>query len=214
MSAATLLLIRHGETAWNAAGRIQGQLDVPLSATGLWQAQRLAQRLAAEPLAALYASDLTRAALTAQPLAQAHGLPVRYDARLRERHFGVFQGLTAEEVAARHPAEFAAWRARDPHWVVPGGESGAQLITRALAALADIAQRHVGQTVAVVAHGGVLDAAYRHARALPWQAPREHPIANAAINRVQASDAPLRLQIVQWGDVAHLAATRDELADV
>jgi probable phosphoglycerate mutase len=212
VTVATLLLIRHGETAWNAAGRIQGQLDVPLSATGVWQAQRLATRLAAEPIAAVFASDLARAALTAQPLAQALGLAIVFDRRLRERHFGIFEGHTLEEVAARFPAEFAAWRARDPHWAIPGGESGAQLIGRALAALDDIAQRHAGQTVAVVAHGGVLDAAYRHARGLAWDAPREHPMANAAVNRMTAAGAPLRLQVVAWGDVAHLEATRDEIA--
>lgn len=212
MTVATLLLIRHGETAWNAAGRIQGQLDVPLSATGVWQAQRLAARLAAEPIAAVVASDLARAALTAQPLAQSLGLSIVFDRRLRERHFGIFEGHTLEEVAARYPAEFAAWRARDPHWAIPGGESGAQLIARALAALDDIAQRHAGETVAVVAHGGVLDAVYRHARGLAWDAPREHPMANAAVNRITAAGAPLRLQVLAWGDVAHLEAARDEIA--
>lgn len=212
MNAATLLLIRHGETAWNAAGRIQGQLDVPLSPTGVWQARRLAARLAAEPIAAIYASDLARAALTAEPLAQSLGLSISFDRRLRERHFGIFQGHTLDEVAARFPAQFAAWRARDPAWVVPEGESGAQLVERSLAALEEIAWRHAGETVAVVAHGGVLDAAYRHARALAWDAPREHAMANAGINRLTASGAPLRLQIVAWGDVAHLEATRDEIA--
>jgi probable phosphoglycerate mutase len=209
----TLLLIRHGETAWNAAGRIQGQLDVPLSPTGVWQAQRLATRLSPEPIAAVYSSDLTRAALTAQPLAQSLGLSIALDRRLRERHFGIFEGHTLDEIAARYPAELAAWRTRDPHWAMPGGESGAQLIGRALAALQDIARRHAGATVAVVAHGGVLDAAYRHARGLAWDAPREHPMANAAVNRMAAAATPLRLQVVAWGDVAHLQAARDQLTD-
>lgn len=213
MTVTTLLLIRHGETAWNAAGRIQGQLDVPLSATGVWQAQRLATRLAHEPISAVYASDLTRAALTAQPLAQSLGLSIAFDRRLRERHFGVFEGHTLDEIAVRFPAELAAWRARDPHWVIPGGESGAQLIGRALAALEDIVRRHGGETVAVVAHGGVLDAAYRHARGLTWSAPREHAMGNAAVNRMTASGSPLRLQVVAWGDDAHLQAARDELTN-
>ncbi len=207
---ATLLLIRHGETAWNAEHRIQGSLDIPLSATGIWQAGRLAERLAAERIDAVYASDLARAWLTAEPVAARLGLEPRADVRLRERCFGVFEGHTLEEIAARWPAEFAAWRERDPAWAMPAGESGAAFIERVNAALHDIARAWAGATVAVVAHGGVLDVAYRTARSLAWDAPREHVMANAAINRIAASAPPLRMEIVDWGDVAHLVQARDE----
>jgi probable phosphoglycerate mutase len=211
--ATTLLLIRHAETAWNAEHRIQGHLDVPLSASGIAQAGRLAQRLAADArrqrIDAVYASDLARARLTAAAAADALGLDVEEDPRLRERHFGCFEGHTLEEVAARWPAAFAAWRARDPAWALPGGESGAQFIGRTLAALHDIVERWAGRTVAVVTHGGVLDVAYRAARALAWDAPREHAMLNASINRMRATAPPLALAIVDWGDVAHLAAARD-----
>ncbi|GAB4472767.1 MAG: histidine phosphatase family protein [Burkholderiaceae bacterium] len=207
---ATLLLIRHGETAWNAEHRIQGRLDIPLSATGFWQAGRLAERLAAQRIDAIYASDLARAWLTAEPVAARLGLELRAEARLRERCFGVFEGHTLDEIAARWPAEFAAWRARDPDWAMPDGESGAAFIERVNAALHDIAREWAGATVAVVAHGGVLDVAYRTARALAWDAPREHVMLNAAINRIAAAAPPLRMQIVDWGDIAHLSEARDE----
>jgi probable phosphoglycerate mutase len=207
---ATLLLIRHGETAWNAEHRIQGSLDIPLSATGIWQAGRLAQRLAAERIDAIYASDLARAWLTAEPIAARLGLELRADTRLRERRFGIFEGHTLDEIAARWPAELAAWRERDPAWAMPDGESGAAFIERVNAALHDIAREWAGATVAVVAHGGVLDVAYRTARALAWDAPREHVMVNAAINRIAAAAPPLRMQIVDWGDVAHLSEARDE----
>lgn len=207
---ATLLLIRHGETAWNAEHRIQGSLDIPLSATGIWQAGRLAERLAAERIDAVFASDLSRAWLTAEPLAARLGLELRADVRLRERSFGVFEGHTLDEIAARWPAEFAAWRDRDPAWAMPEGESGAEFIARVHAALHDIACGWAGATVAVVAHGGVLDVAYRTARALAWDAPREHVMANAAINRIAAVAPPLALEILDWGDVAHLSEARDE----
>lgn len=214
-AATTLLLIRHAETAWNAEHRIQGHLDVPLSATGIAQAGRLAQRLAGEAqrqrIDAVWASDLARARLTAAAVADALGLAVAQDPRLRERHLGRFEGHTVEEVAARWPADFAAWRARDPAWQVPGGESGAQFIARALAALADIVDRWAGGTVAVVTHGGVLDVAYRAARALAWDAPREHAMLNASINRLRASAPPLALAVLHWGDVAHLEQARDEV---
>jgi probable phosphoglycerate mutase len=214
MDAVTLLLIRHGETAWNAEARIQGQLDVPLSNTGIWQAGRLAQRLADERIDAIISSDLARAWLTAQPIGQARHIEPLPDVRLRERHFGVFQGHTLDHIAVNWPAEFAAWRQRDPAWAIPEGESGTQFINRVLDALDEIAHRHAGGTVAVVAHGGVLDVAYRHARGLTWNAPRQHQMANAALNRVTARPRPLRMEVVLWGDVAHLAAARDELAGV
>jgi probable phosphoglycerate mutase len=216
----TLLLIRHGETAWNAEGRIQGHLDVPLSAKGVWQARRLAERLTAEladaangaRIAAVVASDLTRASATAEPLAALLDMPITHDARLRERHFGIFQGHTLAEIQERWPDEFAAWRQRDLDWAPPTGESAAQFIARVHAALAAIAQTYAGATVAVVAHGGALDVAYRTARALSWDAPREHPIQNASLNRVAISAPPLALSIERWGDAAHLEAARDEIA--
>jgi hypothetical protein len=88
--------------------------------------------------------------------------------------------------------------------------SGRQLIDRVLAGFHDIVERHRGATVAVVSHGGVLDVVYRAARALPWQAPREHQMLNASINRLSASAPPFSMSIVSWGDVGHLAEARDE----
>jgi len=208
----TLFLIRHGETAWNAEHRIQGRLDVPLSTTGVWQAGRLAERLASEAIDAIVSSDLARAWMTGAPLAAARGLQMVSEPRLRERVFGIFEGKTLDEIAVQHPEEFAAWRARDVDWGMPGGESGIEFIGRVLEAMQQIALSYVGRTVAVVTHGGVLDVVYRNARALAWDAPREHLMLNASINRLQAQPEPLRLQIIDWADVAHLEQARDELA--
>ena len=206
-----LVLIRHGETAWNAEHRIQGQLDIPLSPLGILQSARLAECLSNEPIDAVYSSELSRAWLTAAPLAARLGLDVIAEPRLRERSFGVFEGLTLVEIAARYPAEFAQWRARDLAWRPEGGENGQQLIDRVLAAATDIAARHAGRTVVLVSHGGVLDVVYRAARALEWHAPREHQMLNAAINRLTASSSPLALSIERWSDVAHLEESSDEL---
>jgi probable phosphoglycerate mutase len=208
----TVLLIRHGETAWNAEHRIQGRLDVPLSTTGVWQAGRLAERLASEAIDAIVSSDLARAWMTGAPLAAARGLQMVSEPRLRERVFGIFEGKTLDEIAVQHPEEFAAWRARNVDWGMPGGESGIEFIGRVLEAMQQIALSYVGRTVAVVTHGGVLDVVYRNARALAWDAPREHLMLNASINRLQAQPEPLRLQIIDWADVAHLEQARDELA--
>jgi 2,3-bisphosphoglycerate-dependent phosphoglycerate mutase len=205
-----LMLIRHGETAWNAEHRIQGHLDVPLSPSGIRQAARLAERLAGERVDVVYTSELSRARLTAEPLARLFGVEPLEDTRLRERCFGVFEGLTLDEISERHPEAFRSWRVRDPAWAMDQGESGQQLIDRVLDALHDICVRHAGATVAVVTHGGVLDVAYRAARALPWDAPREHQMLNASINRLRGTAHPLALDLVDWGDVTHLTASRDE----
>lgn len=139
-----LLLIRHGETAWNAEHRIQGQLDIPLSPLGVLQSARLAECLANEAIDAVYSSGQSRAWLTAAPVAARLGLEVIAEPRLRERSFGIFEGLTLDEIAARYPAEFKKWRERDPAWRPEGGESGQQLIDRVLSAVAGIGTEHVG----------------------------------------------------------------------
>jgi probable phosphoglycerate mutase len=206
-----LVLIRHGETEWNAAGRLQGAIDVPLSERGSWQAQRVAERLATEPFAAVVASDLARAMQTAAPLAAALGLTVAPEPRLRERAYGIFEGERYAGLAERYPVEWAAHLARDPDWVIPGGESIAQLRDRVRAALAELARRHAGSQIAVVAHGGVLDAVYRLATGIPWQAQRTHALPNAGINRLEARAEPFALEVLDWADVSHLDHAGDEL---
>ena len=211
---ARIVLVRHGETEWNAAGRLQGAIDVPLSERGLWQARRVAERLCEEPFAAVVSSDLARAWQTAAPLADALKLPVQPEPRLRERAYGIFEGERYAGLAQRFPVEWAAHLARDPDWVIPGGESIGQLRDRVGEALDEIARRHAGTQVAVVAHGGVLDAVYRLATGIPWRAQRTHALPNAGINRLVARSAPLTLEILDWADVTHLSDARDELSVV
>ncbi|MEU7935314.1 histidine phosphatase family protein [Micromonospora echinofusca] len=148
-----LIIWRHGNTDWNAASRIQGQTDVPLNDLGREQARDAAPLLAALRPDAIVASDLSRAADTAAALAALTGLPVRTDPRLRERHFGSWQGLALTEAAERHPDEFARWRAGDPD---PGAglETLDDLGKRVGAALSDAADAVPGGTVVVATHGG------------------------------------------------------------
>lgn len=200
-----LLLIRHGETAHNAEQRIQGQRDEPLNARGLAQAQALPAALQHEAIDAVVASDLLRAVQTAEPLARRRGLPLLTDSGLRERGFGAFEGLHFDEIAQRFPAEHARWRAREPDFAAPGGgESLADFDARCRAAFAALAGRHDGATLAVVAHGGVLDCAYRAACGMDLSAPRTWRLPNAAVNRLLWADG--RLALVGWCDDAHLAA--------
>src|SRR5882762_1657252 len=97
MASVHLCLVRHGETAWNAEGRVQGQLDVPLSETGLEQARAVARVLSKETFSAIYSSDLTRARQTAQPIADLLKQEIFLKESLRERHYGAFQGMTYPE---------------------------------------------------------------------------------------------------------------------
>ncbi|MEU4592022.1 histidine phosphatase family protein [Micromonospora aurantiaca (nom. illeg.)] len=148
-----LIIWRHGNTDWNAASRVQGQTDVPLNDLGREQARAAAPVLAALRPDAIVASDLRRAADTAAALAALTALPVRSDARLRERHFGQWQGLTLTEVAERFPDEYARWRAGDPDpgaGIEPLGDLGARLG----AGFQDAADLATGGTVVVTTHGG------------------------------------------------------------
>jgi len=205
-AACTLWLVRHGETDWNRAGRLQGQLEVPLNANGRRQAQELAARLAREhrvaPFAAVYTSDLGRARETASAACEVLGLRPAERADLRERHFGVLSQLTLAEAAAREPELHARLMARDADFVPAGGESLAQLFRRSVAALSQIAHAWPGGQVIVVTHGGVVDAAWRAARGLALEVKRDHELFNAGINRVRVDGE--RFELAGWNDVAHL----------
>jgi 2,3-bisphosphoglycerate-dependent phosphoglycerate mutase len=203
-----ILLIRHGETDWNRIKRIQGHIDMPLATTGLAQAEQLAQRLARESeqgaqLHAVYSSDLLRARQTAQPFADALGLPVQLRRDLRERRYGAFQGHDNAEISEQFPSEYAHWQTRDPDFVPPGGESLRSLSERTLHALSEIANAHPGGRIACVAHGGVLDCVYRSAMQVPLEMPRNWLLLNCSINVVNVTYGAVN--IVKWADVTHLA---------
>jgi len=209
-----ILAIRHGETAWNVDTRLQGHLDIPLNDVGLRQAQHLAQALAQrDPIDAIYASDLSRAHTTAQAITQAVGLSVNTHVGLRERHFGAFQGRTFAEVEVELPEHAWHWRKRTPDWVPPeGGESLHTLHERIVNTVNEVAARHQGQQIVMVAHGGVLDILYRAATRLDLQAPRTWALTNTAVNRLLWS--PQGLSLVGWGDTSHLDALAQDESSV
>ncbi|MCS0629450.1 histidine phosphatase family protein [Telluria mixta] len=211
-----ILLIRHGETAWNAERRLQGHLDIPLNDEGERQAALLAGALAGEPLDLIIASDLRRAHQTAQAVADRRGLTVAIDPALRERGYGGFEGLLYSEIEERFPREFAAWQARDVDAQLPPGrnvgESFRSFFDRATGAILALAVENPGKTIALVAHGGVLECAYRLARGLPLETPRDFKVYNASINRFRFDPADRSLVLGSWGEVDHLRpAVLDEL---
>ncbi|HEY3756225.1 MAG TPA: histidine phosphatase family protein [Opitutaceae bacterium] len=199
------LLIRHGETEWNVARREMGQLDSPLTALGVAQAQRTGAALLARRPSAIYSSDLGRAQSTARIIASALKLEPIFDPRLRERHMGIFQGLTPEESEARHPVERRAYRA-DESYVIPGGESAAQRAERGFACIEELAEKHHGETVAVITHGGLLMGLLERMLELPPGSGRRFQKPNAAINSFVREDSGWRLE--SWGATAHLQDLR------
>jgi len=205
MQVTRIFAIRHGETAWNVDTRIQGQLDIGLNDQGRWQAQRAALALQEETLHAIYSSDLSRAFETAQAIAlhAQVALDVQPEVDLRERHFGHFQGKTWAEIGEQWPHDAKLWRERDPHWSPEGGESLVALRARISACVDRLAEQHMGQSIVLVAHGGVMDVLYRLATQQDTQAPRTWQLGNAAINRLLWT--PQGLSLVGWGDVSHLS---------
>jgi probable phosphoglycerate mutase len=211
MAEARILLIRHGETEWNRAGRVQGyHADSPLTETGREQARALAARLAREGIDALYSSDAGRTRETANPICMVTRLPVIRDKALRERNYGVFEGRSFTEVEVEFPAEFGKFRTRDPNYAPPNGESATQFRDRIITALEGIAARATGKRVAVITHGGVLGVMYRHTMNIALEAKRGYSLANAGLNHFRFADG--RWLLDAWGDVAHLPAeSLDEL---
>ena len=207
--ATRILAIRHGETLWNVDSRIQGHLDIGLNDTGRWQAERLGLALKDEPIAAIYASDLSRAHDTALAVSRHTGVPVQAEPGLRERSFGEFEGRTFAEIETELPAQAQRWRQRDPAFTPAGGESLLMLEARVLSVAARLAAQHPGEQIALFAHGGVMDILYRAATRLDLQAPRTWALGNTAVNRLLWS--PEGFSLVGWADVQHLSdGTLDE----
>ena len=207
-----IIAIRHGETAWNVASRLQGQLDVPLNERGQAQARLTAQSLLEDRPDVLYSSDLSRARDTARAISEALDLPLTEHASLRERHFGHWQGQTYAEIEQQWPDLSELWRRRLPEFGPEGGETLQTFSDRCVAAFATLAGPHEGQTVVIVTHGGVLDCLYRAASHMALNAPRTWELPNTGINRLLYTGEGFTL--VGWADTYHLEAQAlDEASD-
>lgn len=209
-----VLLIRHGETAWNAVRRLQGHLDIPLNEEGERQAEALGRALLGVPLDAIISSDLLRARQTAQAIATPRGMTIGIDPGLRERCYGAFEGMLYADIGARYPEAYVAWQARHADVRFPQGVHVAETLRefhkRTINAITRILSAGNYHRIALVSHGGVLECAYRFAHGMDFERPRDFDIFNASINRFKWEGG--KLQLLQWGDVSHLAAsTLDEI---
>ncbi len=197
-----LIVVRHGQTEWNAVDRFQGYVDTNLSNLGHKQASALADRLQGYSISTIYSSDLQRALQTAQPIAKRLGLPIISDARLRERNMGIFQGLTFAEIKKKFPTEHKKFMTWDPDYVIPDGESSRQKFERTIACFDEIAEYESGNEILVVSHGGTIDALFRYALGLSLSQPRKYKNFNASINRFYRTEDTWML--ATWGEVSHL----------
>jgi alpha-ribazole phosphatase len=199
------LLIRHGQTDWNVSGRIQGQSDVPLNAVGKQQVAALAEGLASMPIDAVYASDLMRARTTAEVMVDPHGLDVQLEPRLREVHFGEWEGFTYDELLDRIPGfaeAWDAWSADRVHRAPPGGESLLQFSERVAAALEDVRAAHEDGTVALISHGGSIRMTFCVLMGLPLTSYWQMSVHNTGVSEIEMRErGPV---VVRWNDTHHL----------
>ena len=200
-----LLLVRHGQTAWNADGRFMGQLDVPLDEIGRTQVLAVAKRLATEEPAAIYSSDLARARETAQAIQAAIGShpEIKLDARLREMHFGDWQGLTYTEMIAKDAGSLGRWQADPLNVAPPNGETLIMLTERVKAAYEDICAAHSEETVIVAGHGGSLQILIVAALGLPPETFWNMQLSNASLSVLRLHDIRIFLSLLNG--TSHLA---------
>ena len=195
-----LYCLRHGESIYNAEGRIQGQSDVPLSEFGRRQGEAAAAALAHLPIEAIYSSPLRRAMQTALPLAEALKLPIRTDVRLMEVHAGIFQDKLRSELEDLYPEVMARWRGGDPDFAIPGGESRRVLMHRGRKVFHEIRETGHGNVV-VVTHGGLLSAVLKSLLEIPAER-NPFTLQNGSITRLDWSDGQVKL--LSLNQVEHL----------
>ena len=198
-----LFLVRHGETDWNNARRIQGNTDTPLNANGIAQAQQLAARIAGEKIDALYASPLARARATAEIIQRQCGVALEFDDRLKEKGLGDLEGLTVDEFQARYPDLHRGWISSVEHFPLPGEESPAQLRERLETFLRDLRARHPnGARIGIVSHGGTVGMVVGMLIGLGVNQRSPFWFDNASITQIDLTGARPRVKLLN--DTCHL----------
>ncbi len=202
----TLLVIRHGETVFNAENRFQGHCDSRLTETGRKQVSSLGRRMKKLDFDTLISSDLGRAQETAAIIAGYTGHSVTTDSRLRERNYGILEGLTIPQINADNSEVLERLKANEPDYLIPEGESHRQHYDRNMASIKELQSGQFGARIALVTHGGFLDTLFRYVAGLPLNQPRCFITSNASLTIVNHGSfyGTRRWVIETWGDTAHL----------
>jgi broad specificity phosphatase PhoE len=211
MNTTRLTIVRHGETEWNVAMRLQGKQDSPLTKLGRKQAEHAAKALRQRQFNVLFCSDQGRAVETAKIIIVYHNLELNLNVNLRERNFGIMEGLTRDEVAIKYPEVHEGYMKRKSHFQVPEGESLVQLYSRVTSELQSIAEKWEGKNILVISHGGVLDCAMRMVFGISLDTRRNFSIFNASLNTFLYKNNQWDLE--EWGNIEHFRGTdsMDEL---
>ena len=201
----TLLIVRHGETEWNAEGRIQGHTDIGLSENGAQQARSLGQRLADRQIDVAYSSDLKRTSETARLALGDRNVVLNQTPRLREYHKGIFEGMTLTEIQTQFPDEYPKYLEKDLSYAPEGGETTRDVSTRMASIFQEIKAKHLDETVLVVSHGGALRAAMVSLLDMPLEGNWSFVFGNCGLTMVDtfADNAVLRL----FNDTSHINGT-------
>ena len=201
----TLLIVRHGETEWNAEGRIQGHTDIGLSENGAQQARSLGQRLADRQIDVAYSSDLKRTSETARLALGDRNVILNETPRLREYHKGIFEGMTLTEIQTQFPDEYPKYLEKDLSYAPEGGETTRDVSTRMASIFQEIKAKHLDETVLVVSHGGALRAAMVSLLGMPLEGNWSFVFGNCGLTMVDtfADNAVLRL----FNDTSHINGT-------
>lgn len=209
-----ILIIRHGQTPWNVKRWVQGWTNTDLNDTGRAQAQELAHylgRLQQDPhqaLDGLYSSDLNRAMETARIIDEQLKLGVQELPGVRERRYGVLEGVAFDRLFEDAPREAEIWHSRDPDGVIEGAETLRAFQQRIVTALNALAQEHPDQRVAVVTHGGAMDIIWRESAGIDLEDPQRAVLLNASINRIRIG--PKGWELLDWGNINHLEKSSDD----
>ncbi|GAB6100512.1 alpha-ribazole phosphatase [Halanaerocella petrolearia] len=197
-----VILVRHGETSWNQAGKFQGSKDIPLNDKGITQARKLAERLERTEIDAIYASDLSRASKTAEIIAQDHNLSVEERSALQEIDFGQWEGLTFNDLERDYQTEFEAWEQDPVNNGAPSGENLGEFETRLVTSLKKILTHHSEERILLVAHGGVIRVLVATFLGMPLAKCWRLTQANTAISQLNFYDDEVILEL--FNCTAHL----------
>ncbi len=198
-----ILSARHGQTVWNTQRRFQGKLDSPLTPAGEQEAQKLAERLQFESIDQIICSDLGRAIQTTEIIASTLQQPFESSPLLRERNFGIFEGLTHDELIVKYPKEYEAFGKRKYDYNIPDAEPFADFAERVVNAYQTFAEKHADQTILLVCHGGVLSLFFRHVIGLTFENSRHFITPNCSLSGFRyAGDGRWLLDF--WGEQGFL----------
>lgn len=192
-----ITIIRHGETHWNLEQKYQGQLDSDLTGKGIRQVKKTAQLLKNKPFDVFYSSDLGRAVESAEILNHDLNLDITLCPELRERNFGVIQGMSKETIAQQYPELYRQLNFHNVNFSVDDGETFQAFYERVIKSMVHIEKQNRGQRILIMAHGGILNCLFRYINDIPLEAPRRFSIPNGGINAFTVNEDTWMIET--WG---------------